>query len=90
MKGHRCYYPEISTERCNASFSDCEANRKSGVCRVDFVVKTTARERARSAYCHSIGKSPDTDLHCTSNECVGYCGECEEFMSNYDDLTIDK
>lgn len=90
MIDFRCRYPEISAENCGASFSTCEANRKSGVCRVEFVVKTTAREKARIAYCKTIGNgrniSEDENHYCehTQKGFYSYCDKCEEFIKNYD------
>lgn len=82
---HKCYYPEISIENCNETITGCECNRKSGVCRVQFVVKATAREQARLAYCRTIGETPDGE-YCISKEYRTYCGKCEKFMENYDSL----
>lgn len=81
---HKCYYPEISRENCSLSIKDCDLNRLSGICRVQFVVKTTAREQARHAYCRTLGSIPKE--YCTDKGCVSYCGRCEEFMLNYDSI----
>ena len=84
---HRCYYPEISSQDCHATFEECAIRQKSGICRVKFIVENTAREKARLAYCKMIGKCAESNIEfCTSAKYDSYCGACEDFLRIYDEI----